>query len=79
MIMNKQKVMLTIPGERPFTLYDNRLFLSVAENGASDFIAKGDLNMLASSLVIIMMENATIAELMVKTVRGYEHFKKEGL
>jgi hypothetical protein len=67
----ENKTMINLPGERPFALYDNRLFLSVASNNASDCIVKGDMNRICDAAVYLMLRHTEIANLFTEIVRQY--------
>jgi hypothetical protein len=72
----ENKTIINLPGERPFALYDNRLFLSVGSNNASDCIIGGDMNRICDAAVYLMLRHAEIADIFVEIVRQY-HVQRE--
>jgi hypothetical protein len=68
---------LKIPGERPFRLYDNRIFISVGPNGASDIIVKGNLNFLTACMVRAMLDYNQIAEMVLAAADEYRIQKNQ--
>jgi hypothetical protein len=76
-IMGK-KVMINLPDERPFALFDNRFLLSVDDDGRADMIAKGNMPELAAALLMIMKDHRLVAEFIVKVAHAYEGGVGEG-